>query len=81
MRQIQIDGCLNGWIVKVGCRTVVFTDKVKLVGDLLRYLENPQTVEDEYQKAAVNDCIPEPANQACVCEQDRPQTNAAGMRR
>ena len=52
VRQIIINRVLNGYVVAVGCQTVVFESAVRLLSELGRYLENPQRVEDEYQKAS-----------------------------
>lgn len=51
---ILINPVLNGFIVKVGCTEVVFTDIDVLCFELKRYYKNPGAVEAEYQKSAIN---------------------------
>lgn len=48
MHDIKIKAVLNGYIVKVGCQTVVFGSRKKLFRELDRYLDNPSAVEREY---------------------------------
>ena len=47
---ILIHKVLNGFVVKVGCQTVVFTEKLDMLAELGRYYDNPQAVKDEYMK-------------------------------
>lgn len=54
MRRIVITPLLNGYSVEVGCQTVCFESKTRLVSELSRYLDNPGEVEAEYLKNAVN---------------------------
>jgi hypothetical protein len=54
MKEIHIQPVMNGFIVKVGCTKVVFTDIDGLCRDLKRYHLNPESVEAEYQKEAIN---------------------------
>ena len=54
MREIKISPVLNGWIVNVGCGTVVFTDIKKMTGELIRYYAAPEKVENEYMRDAIN---------------------------
>ena len=54
IREITIVAVLNGWLVRVGCQTVVFTSADELVGALRRYLENPVAIEEQFLKSAVN---------------------------
>lgn len=51
-RRIQIDACLNGYIVVVGCQILIFRTASELASELLRYLENPPAIEIEYQNCA-----------------------------
>lgn len=48
MREIIIRTCLNGYIVQVGCQTVVFEDKNKLMSELFSYLTEPEATEKRY---------------------------------
>ena len=58
MEKIEIIGVLNGWIVQVGCQTVVFTDASYMCDELERYVENPSKVENEYLEAKKNNTVP-----------------------
>ena len=50
MHDIKIKPVLNGYIVEVGCKTVVFPSRKKLLRELDRYLQDPEGVEEEYRK-------------------------------
>ena len=54
MYNIQIEPVLNGFVVRVGCQTVVFETTDKLLDELRRYMADPQRVEKEYQTQAIN---------------------------
>ena len=54
MYNIQIEPVLNGYVVRVGCQTVVFETTDKLLDELRRYMADPQRVEKEYQTQAIN---------------------------
>ena len=48
IRQIQIHPAMNGYIVYVGCRTIVFESAASLLSELKAYLNNPRDVEERY---------------------------------
>jgi len=55
MREIHIRPVLNGFIVTVGCTTIVKECGIAdLSLDLVKYYTNPNMVEREYQRKAVN---------------------------
>lgn len=54
MKQITINSALNGFIVQVGCQTIVVEGVDKLCSELRRYIANPENVEKEYLDNAVN---------------------------
>ena len=54
MRTVKIEPALNGFIVTIGCTRVVFTDIKTLCTELRRYQENPDEVEGEYTRLAIN---------------------------
>jgi hypothetical protein len=55
MREITIRPVLNGFIVSVGCTTVVKECAFDVLQvELRRYHDNPNMVEREYQSTAVN---------------------------
>lgn len=57
MRDITIRPVLKGYVVQVGCTTVVFGGKLALLRALESYLENPGKVEKEYLRDAVNPIV------------------------
>lgn len=54
MRSFQIKPVLNGFIVDVGCSSVVFTSKEDLLENIKQYLETPDKMEKEYRKNGLN---------------------------
>jgi hypothetical protein len=51
---ITIRPVLNGYLVQVGCQSLVFDDTRQMLDQLLRYLVSPNLVEDEYRQTAIN---------------------------
>lgn len=74
MRPVGINPVLNGWTVRIGCQTVVFTDADKLCSELARYIDNPEEVEKDYLSNAKNREAgrPELAEQSRDAEQTMP---------
>lgn len=66
MKNVTIRPVLNGWICRVGCSEVVFTDRKAMLLDLDAYIKNPQAVEKTYLDNAVNKEVLPPT------EEDRP---------
>lgn len=58
MKEIHITPVLNGFIVKVGCSTVVFNSIDLLCDELRRYQKNPGVVEEEYVLKSINPIQP-----------------------
>ena len=54
IRDINISAVLNGWVVKVGCQTLVFDEITKLVLSLSDYLRNPEETEKRFLTNSVN---------------------------
>lgn len=54
LKDITITSVLNGWIVRVGCQTVVFNDMARMLKDIEAYLNNPVEAEKSYQSNSVN---------------------------
>ena len=56
VRTIGIKTVLNGFVVKVGCQTVVFTTRADLINHLDQYLktENPYQFEETFLAGAIN---------------------------
>jgi Fe-S-cluster formation regulator IscX/YfhJ len=53
-RPVQIAAVLNGWIVSVGCQTVVYQDRSQLITDLDQYLRDPDSTEKRFLETAIN---------------------------
>ena len=55
-RPIAIKTALNGFVVKVGCQTVVFISRADLINHLDQYLkaENPHQFEETFLAGAIN---------------------------
>ena len=45
---ITINQVLNGFIVQIGCKVVIFETREKMLTELERYLKNRKDVEKEY---------------------------------
>lgn len=54
MKPVTIKPVLNGFVVEVGCQTVVFQSVDKLIDSLRKYQADPDTVEQMFMKNAVN---------------------------
>lgn len=54
LRKITIKSVLNGFIVKVGCQTLVFDDVNVMLSELGKYLLDPDEVEREYLDNSIN---------------------------
>lgn len=52
--EITIRPVLNGFVVKVGCQTVVFNNLNTLCNELLKYYTDPKGTEKSYRKDAIN---------------------------
>lgn len=53
-RPITINPVLNGFVVTVGCQTVVIDSIDRLSNEINRYYKNPEATEKDYQSKAVN---------------------------
>ncbi len=47
-RDVNIVKVMNGFVVKVGCKNLVFESKDIMLQELSRYYGNPKEVEREY---------------------------------
>lgn len=54
MKDIRIVAAMNGWVISVGCATVVSMSKDAMLSEIGRYIDNPSAVEKEYAANAVN---------------------------
>ena len=48
--QIYIDKVWNGFILRMGCKTLVFESQAQMIKELDRYYTNPVAVTEEYFK-------------------------------
>lgn len=71
MRDIQITAVLNGWIVRVGCQTVVFDKVSVLIAWMTSYLMEPVKTEKEFLAQAINLKLFPGANSPAVAVTDR----------
>ena len=60
MYEVKIKCAMNGYIVEVGCQTLVFETQGKLIDELTRYLNNPDKVEQRYQELYGPKNVPTP---------------------
>ena len=66
-RSIEINAALNGYIVRVGCQTVVFEDRKRMLENLDGYLTSPASFEKTFRANAMHIicegpvCAPPPA--------------------
>jgi len=45
MRPFEVYAVMNGWVVKIGCQMMAYTDKAKLVSDFDSYITDPRAME------------------------------------
>lgn len=50
MRDVKIKKVMNGFTVQVGCQTLVFETQERMMGEIEKYLKNPQETEEMYLK-------------------------------
>jgi hypothetical protein len=54
IHKIQIQAVLNGFIVQVGCQTVVFQSVDQLCAELKAYLRDPAGIHARYRAESLN---------------------------
>jgi len=54
MKEVKINAVLNGFTVKVGCQTMVYTDIPSLIKDMRGYLKDWDKKEKEILDGALN---------------------------
>jgi len=54
IREITIKAILNGYIVQIGCQTLVFNDLNTMMLEISRYFENPEKTEKFYLETSIN---------------------------
>ena len=66
MRKVTISKVMNGYIVQVGCQTLVFASSETLLAELAIYLADPILIERAYIErygGITNDVPPTPTTQ------------------
>jgi len=80
MRDVTISAVLNGWIARVGCQTLVYTDKKQLLKDLGEYMANPSAKQKKFVETAVNKRMMECPVAGAPCPPPQmPMTNETSM--
>lgn len=79
MREVIITPALNGFIVRVGCKTLVFESIAMVCQELSRYQHRPEEVEKEYIEHAINKVGEGPIAEERI-GYERPQTEIPGRR-
>ena len=54
MRSIRVNPVLNGFVVEVGCQTLVFNRIEDVAENLVAYQKDPDGMEKKFAAAAVN---------------------------
>jgi hypothetical protein len=80
MREIHITPVLNGFIVKVGCTTLVFDSIDLLCSELKRYQEQPDIMEERYLRHPLNSNKNEPQAERAM-DATRPTQAGQTLRR
>lgn len=79
-REIKIRPVLNGFIVQVGCQTVVFDNISAMTSAIERYYKDPGAVEKEFVARALNRTAETDLDYALLapgqpqCETERPRS-------
>ena len=69
MREVTVSPVLNGFVVRVGCQTLVFNRIEDVAANLIAYQKDPETTEQQFIKDAVNKTMevpPPDAPPACA---------------
>jgi hypothetical protein len=81
MREVRITPVLNGFIVHVGCQTMVFADIQEVADRLVDYQKAPDTYENMMIENAVNKTMEVPAPEPVSREEDCMETPSQPMGR
>ncbi|MEI6675639.1 MAG: hypothetical protein WCO57_10715 [Verrucomicrobiota bacterium] len=88
IRHIEIDACLNGFIVRCGCQTLAYTSINSLTKDIGEYLADPDATEKRLVGDAINrkhtyDNMPQalPATPSDCCASEPCGQTATGITR
>ena len=71
-RSIEINAVLNGYVIRVGCQTVVFEDRKRMLENLEAYLASPASFEKTFRANAMHT-----ANYIEPCAPSGPPRNMA----
>jgi len=78
IRHIEIDACLNGFIVRCGCQTLVYTSVQQATEEIAAYLANPDETEKRILANGINrkhtydNVVPAPAYPQDTCAGPEP---------
>lgn len=75
IRDIHISAVMNGWLVKIGCQTLVFESTGDLLNELSQYLREPEATEAKYRQYAMN--AKHTLSGPAVCETISPEDGVA----
>lgn len=76
LRDIKIRSVLNGWVVEVGCQTVVFNDLDTMLDGMREYFLHPDEMERYYLENSINSGKLSPR-----VERDESEDDSVGMAR
>lgn len=70
-RELNIRPVLNGFIVNVGCQTLVFSEPGQLIAEFAAWVNKPAEIEAKYEKMMVDrGLIPPPPPPECRTAQE-----------
>ncbi len=76
MREVTVSPVLNGFVVRVGCQTLVFNRIEDVAANLIAYQKDPEKTEHQFIKDAVNKTMevpmPEPVNRRVELQRLQP---------
>lgn len=61
MREVRVSPVLNGFVVRVGCQTLVFNRIEDVAENLVAYQKDPEGTEKKFTENAVNKTLDVPA--------------------
>ena len=73
MRSIRVNPVLNGFVVEVGCQTLVFNKIEDVAENLVAYQKDPDGMEKKFAAAAVNKTL----ENGLIRTRDYPQDTCA----
>lgn len=80
IREVTIRQVMNGFVVNVGCQTVVFENSTNMLQQLAAYIESPKDKEREFESKYGSGCE-EGVGQVCDTENIKQAERPAMIRR